>query len=142
MARISEIHYSNSDANNTGVGEFFEVALAPGENPADFFVSTYTPEVLASANALRSHAGVTRCPRACVRYYHMLFERHEIVFANGMASESFFPGPSAMSSLEEHAQTELLELFPELRRGHTTYGQPARPVLKRLEAEVLIGSGV
>lgn len=41
MARISELHYSNAYAASSGVNEFLEVALQPGEDPADFTVSFY-----------------------------------------------------------------------------------------------------
>lgn len=41
MARISELHYSNAYASSSGVSEFLEVALQPGEDPADFTVSFY-----------------------------------------------------------------------------------------------------
>lgn len=41
MARISELHYSNAYASSSGVSEFLEVSLAPGEDPADFTVSFY-----------------------------------------------------------------------------------------------------
>ncbi|MEP5728946.1 MAG: Hint domain-containing protein [Sulfitobacter sp.] len=41
MARISELHYSNTLAANSGVAEFLEVALGPTEDPADFTVSFY-----------------------------------------------------------------------------------------------------
>ncbi|WP_170605886.1 Hint domain-containing protein [Ruegeria arenilitoris] len=41
MARISELHYSNAYAAQTGVSEFLEVSLRPGEDPADFTVSFY-----------------------------------------------------------------------------------------------------
>ncbi|RKF13984.1 type I secretion protein [Roseovarius spongiae] len=41
MARISELHYSNAYARNSGVSEFLEVALRPSEDPADFVVGFY-----------------------------------------------------------------------------------------------------
>lgn len=41
MARISELHYSDAYASSSGVSEFLEVALQPGEDPADFTVSFY-----------------------------------------------------------------------------------------------------
>lgn len=41
MARISELHYSNAYAANSGVSEFLEVSLRPGEDPANFTVSFY-----------------------------------------------------------------------------------------------------
>jgi hypothetical protein len=41
MARISELHYSDAHAASTGVAEFIEIALKPGDDPADFTVSLY-----------------------------------------------------------------------------------------------------
>ncbi|EEE36555.1 type I secretion target repeat protein [Rhodobacteraceae bacterium KLH11] len=41
MARISELHYSNAYAAQSGVAEFLEVSLRGDENPADFTVSFY-----------------------------------------------------------------------------------------------------
>ncbi|MBO9445693.1 Hint domain-containing protein [Ruegeria sp. R14_0] len=41
MARISELHYSNAYAAQTGVAEFLEVALRSDEDPANFTVSFY-----------------------------------------------------------------------------------------------------
>ncbi|WP_425093952.1 Hint domain-containing protein [Tropicimonas sp. S265A] len=44
MARISELHYSNAYAANSGVAEFAEVALAPSEDPADFVIGFYNAD--------------------------------------------------------------------------------------------------
>lgn len=41
MPRISELHYSNAYARNSGVNEFLEVALSANDDPADFTVSFY-----------------------------------------------------------------------------------------------------
>ena len=41
MARISELHYSNAYARNSGVEEFLETALTHNEDPRDFVVSFY-----------------------------------------------------------------------------------------------------
>ncbi|KNG94307.1 Hint domain-containing protein [Pseudaestuariivita atlantica] len=41
MARISELHYSNAYARNSGIAEFLEVALGNNEAPEDFTVSFY-----------------------------------------------------------------------------------------------------
>ena len=59
MARISEIHYSNTHASSTNVGEFFEVALAPGEDPADFFVSTYNQDGNVNLDIALTDPGIT-----------------------------------------------------------------------------------
>ena len=47
-----------------------------------------------------------------VRYWHILFDRHEIVFSEGIPSESFLPGPEAMRSMPE-AQQEFERFFPD-----------------------------
>ncbi|MEO0665488.1 MAG: Hint domain-containing protein [Pseudomonadota bacterium] len=44
MARISELHYSNAFARDSGVEEFLEVALKPGDDPGDFTVSFYNAD--------------------------------------------------------------------------------------------------
>lgn len=50
-----------------------------------------------------------------VTYFHVLFDRHEIVFANGAETESLFTGPQALKSIGKKARAEIFELFPELR---------------------------
>lgn len=71
-----------------------------------------------------------------VTYVHLLFERHEVVFNNGGLSESFFPGPEAISTLNASARDEILSLFPELyqRNGHLSRFEVARLCLKPHEA--------
>jgi hypothetical protein len=76
-----------------------------------------------------------------VEYFHFMCKQHEIVYANGVESESFHPGEFGTSTLEEAARQELYEVFPELRGGTETYGQTARPVLKAFEARLLSQQG-
>lgn len=47
-------------------------------------------------------------------YHHILFEKHETVFSEGLPTESFHPGDMAMAALGEESRAELLSLFPEL----------------------------
>ncbi|MGH1465015.1 MAG: Hint domain-containing protein [Cognatishimia sp.] len=49
-------------------------------------------------------------------YYHLLFEAHEVIFAEGAPTESFYCGLNAMASLSEAARAELVTLFPELKQ--------------------------
>lgn len=74
-----------------------------------------------------------------VTYIHLMFDAHQIIFANDAPSESFYPGPTSLGMLNTAASTELLNIFPNLKshrqdRAHTLahYGQPARPFLKCL----------
>ena len=55
-------------------------------------------------------------PPGGVTYWHMLFDRHEVICSNGAWSESLFTGPQAMKSLGAAARREILSLFPELSR--------------------------
>lgn len=57
-----------------------------------------------------------------VTYHHLLFDRHEIIFAEGIAAESFHPGAVGLSSLESAARDELFAIFPELRTSPDAYG--------------------
>jgi hypothetical protein len=49
-----------------------------------------------------------------VSYFHILFDRHEVIFANQTASESLYTGPQALKSLSQEAREEIFALFPEL----------------------------
>jgi hypothetical protein len=64
-----------------------------------------------------------------VTYIHLMFDAHQIVFANGAASESFYPGPMALAALSAPARRELTLIFPELFTSPTdrAFGPRARP---------------
>jgi Ca2+-binding RTX toxin-like protein len=51
-----------------------------------------------------------------VTYVHLMFETHQVIFAQGAPSESFYPGAHALRSLSAPARNELLTLFPTLPR--------------------------
>ena len=63
-----------------------------------------------------------------VTYHHLLFERHEVIFSNGVPSESFYPGPQAVRSLTRSDRASLLRLMPALALGPEAYGPRARPL--------------
>ena len=101
-------------------------------------------EVLCLAKGLTRLPGV-RIKAGCRRvdYVHLLFDRHEIIFAEGTATESFRPGPVAVGSMEAGIRRELFEIFPELRSDPVeALGEPARPVLKLREVRALVNERV
>lgn len=49
-----------------------------------------------------------------VAYFHLLFDQHEVIFAEGAPTESLFTGPEALKSVSDDAKEEILTLFPEL----------------------------
>ncbi len=71
-----------------------------------------------------------------VEYFHILFKSHEIVLANGTLSESFYPGPVALNTLENAQRDEVLMLFPELSNLGSEQCM-AYPELRAFEARAL-----
>ena len=49
-----------------------------------------------------------------VTYIHLLFDQHEVIFANGAPCESLHTGPEAIKSISPAARAELFAIFPEL----------------------------
>lgn len=94
-------------------------------------------EILVPAIALLNDRTITQTPQDSVEYVHILFDRHEIVLAEGIPSESFFPGPNALSSLERAARSEVLALFPELETGAGPFRSTARPAVRVRDARAL-----
>ncbi len=93
-------------------------------------------EILVPAVHLVDGRGIRQVDVAEVTYHHLLFDRHEIVFSDGLASESFHPGRQALGSMDHATRLELLALFPELLHGE--YGAAARPERRGREARHLV----
>jgi hypothetical protein len=75
-----------------------------------------TAEILVAAKMLVECEGIDICMDIDgVEYFHILFDQHEIVFANGAETESLFTGPQALKSIGIDARLELFTLFPELQ---------------------------
>lgn len=74
-----------------------------------------TRELLAPAKQLLALEGVEvddRCQ--AVTYHHLLFDRHEILIANGAEAESLYPGAQALHALNGKALREIQALLPAL----------------------------
>ena len=95
------------------------------------------PEVLVAAKHLVNGDTIFTQAQVMVDYYHFLFDTHQIVIANGMPSESFFPGDAGLDALDQAAKQEVLEIFPELRDKPESYGDMAREGLRAHECLVL-----
>ncbi len=70
-------------------------------------------------------------------YFHIMFDKHEIISANGQWTESFYPGEMSMNALEEDAKAELFQVFPELETSTGEDYLMAAPCLKPFEAKAL-----
>lgn len=97
-----------------------------------------TTEVLVPARHLVDGAGVNVVTGGTVTYIHLLFDRHQVIHANGAATESFHPGSVGLSALDDRCREELFTLFPVLRSSAGSYGHTARTVLKAHESRVLL----
>ncbi|WP_281983218.1 Hint domain-containing protein [Thalassorhabdomicrobium marinisediminis] len=93
--------------------------------------------VLVPAKHLVNLAGIQIVEIASVEYFHMLFDRHEIVFSEGIESESFHPGAVGMATLSEETRAEIFSLFPELMSYPNVFGKSARRSLRSYEASLL-----
>lgn len=97
-------------------------------------------EVLVPAKALVN--GSTICVERRLRpveYFHILFERHEIIFTEGAATESFYPAAYALQELGSEIREELFTRFPELEE-EGSLGPTARMALRPWEGALLRGS--
>ena len=95
-------------------------------------------EVLVAARDLVNDRTVRPVVGGWVEYVHLLFDDHQVIYSDGLASESFHPGSQVKCNLEAEMVKEIHALFPEidLETG-TGYGPSARPALRRFEAELL-----
>ncbi|MGJ8545206.1 MAG: Hint domain-containing protein [Sulfitobacter sp.] len=94
-------------------------------------------EVLVAAKYLAAMPGIDLIEVPQIEYFHMLFDRHEIVFAEGIPSESFYPGSVGMGTFSNAVCAEIYSLFPELETNASSFGNAARYVLKSYEASLL-----
>ncbi|MEM9855175.1 MAG: Hint domain-containing protein, partial [Pseudomonadota bacterium] len=128
-------------------------ALAPGVPERDLVVSPNHAllvtgaqtqlhfaerEVFVAAKHLVGNEGISRQGAARVRYYHLLFESHEVILSNGAWSESFLPGSFALSSVKPSTKRKLQRLLPDLVHPRSRRRMaPARRALKAHEARLL-----
>ena len=72
-----------------------------------------TTDVLVCANKLTSLPGVFVDDTVQgVEYFHLLFDQHEVIFAEGAQTESLYVGPEALKSLPCELPDELFDIFP------------------------------
>ncbi|MFD1880684.1 Hint domain-containing protein [Paracoccus pacificus] len=86
-----------------------------------------TDEVLVAAKLLCALDGIEIAAGVGeVEYFHLLFDRHEVIIANDAEAESLYTGPEALKSVGPAGREEILTIFPELMDGTFT---PARPLV-------------
>ncbi len=93
-----------------------------------------TPRFVRARHLARLKGGKVRVAQGIrkVTYAHLLFAEHQVIYSNGIATESFYPGDIALNSLSEASRCELEALLPDFGRLAATayYGDTARPVAR------------
>ena len=138
-----------------GFGNFAPIRFAPGalDNQKELLVSPQhrmlmtgwraqmhfgEDEVLIPAKHLVNHDTIHAQPMHRVMYHHILFDQHEVIFAEGVPSESFLPGPTILAE-DKALYHEVTTLFPELDNDSESHWSAARCVLKGHEGRVFVG---
>ncbi len=97
-----------------------------------------TSEVLVAARDLVNWTTVSRdITTPDVTYVHLLLPQHEIIFANGVETESFHPGSTDLGLMNQIDRARLHGVMPEIDDDPMTYGGFARRQLSRSEAALL-----
>ena len=95
-----------------------------------------TSEVLIAAKHLLRHDHVLRYPNFLpVRYIHFACQHHEIISANGLEVETFFPGDQALAALSRAQIDAFQSACPALAK----FPLLARTVLNARQAETFLG---
>lgn len=98
-------------------------------------------EVLIAAQHLINDDTITRVsPDEGVRYLHIMCDAHHVIWADGLETETFLPGPQTLGALPEATRIELLALFPDLKHRNRPAFDPARPMLRAWEAGMIISA--
>ncbi|MCX7561011.1 Hint domain-containing protein [Sulfitobacter sp. F26204] len=109
--------------------------LIKGDKAQDLF---NTSEVLVAAKDLINGDTITVDLKLReVTYVHLLFDRHQVLWANGVETESFHPASAALSALDDVDRARLLATHPELEFDPHTYGSFARRNLSSSESAIL-----
>ena len=91
---------------------------------------TGQPEALVAAKHLLPLPGVAVADDMdAVTYVHIMFDQHEVVFSDGLATESFYTGDQAMAALAPAARAEIMAIFPEWQSADFSKTPSAGPFL-------------
>lgn len=97
-----------------------------------------TPEVLVAAEDLINDRSVTVVHKLReVTYIHLMLGRHQVVWANGVETESFHPANTALETVSPEQRERLLRCLPALENDPYAYGDFARRNLSSSEAAIL-----
>lgn len=91
-------------------------------------------QVLVAAKHLANERSIRITPQPEVTYLHLIFDLHEVIFAEGIGSESLHVAAESINTLGPAAFAEIATLFPELIANAST---TARTCLRAYEGGLL-----
>lgn len=95
-------------------------------------------EVLVAAKDLVNDRTVLRVEGGEVEYLHLLFDRHEVIYSEGLATESYLPGPHTARGFSPDVLDEICAIFPELDpENGVGFPAAARRTLRSFEARLI-----
>ena len=94
-------------------------------------------EVLVAARHLVDDGTVRIAPQRTVTYIHMLFDCHQVIYAEGAAVETLHLGEEGLSALSAAGREDLFATCPEFRGDLGRFGDTARVCARGYEARLL-----
>ncbi len=83
------------------------------------------PEVLVAAKHLCAGLSVQMVQSSGMTYFHLMFDRHEVILSSGAWTESVEPNNHCLKAVGNAQRLEIFELFPALKAESGS--KPARP---------------
>ena len=97
-----------------------------------------TSEVLVAAEDLINDSTITVDHHLRdVTYVHILLEQHNVVWANGLETESFHPSNTSLDTVDPAQVQGLKDILPQIEANPQAYGDYARRNLSSSEAAIL-----
>ena len=95
-------------------------------------------EVFVPAIHMLDFEGAETVAMARVTYIHLMLDRHQVIYAEGVPTESFHLADQGLLALPEPVQDEMFAAYPHLRDNIAAYGPTARLCLKAHESRALL----
>jgi hypothetical protein len=94
------------------------------------------PSVLVHASHLPEAETVAFSTKS-LEYFHLLCDRHEIILANGLPTETLFPSEFAKSAFPPNARQKILDRLSAQQHGIAHRYETALPCLSHRETRSL-----